>query len=430
MSDKKFKQSITVEGDITSSNLTANRALVSDANKKIVQSATTSAELAHLSGVTSAVQTQLDAKVDESREGQSNGIATLDAGGKVPVSQLPSSLMEFKGTWDASTNSPTLADGTGDNGDVYVASPGGTVNFGAGNITFASGDWVIYNGTIWQKSINSNAVASVFSRTGVVTAQSGDYNASQVTNTPAGTIAAVTVQAAINELDGDVVAAQADATQALADAAAAQADIDNHIADATAAHAASAVSNTPSGNLAATDVQAALNELQSDVDSRATTTALNNHINDSSDAHDASAISVVPAGNLTSTDVQAALEEIQTELDNFNPGSAGDISETSFALADNQAAPSNVTGLAFSAAVRSFEALVSVEIDAASDLFEVFKLYGIRRGADWQMSVESTGDDSLVAFTITSGGQVRYTSGSYATFVSAAAKFRALTTTT
>lgn len=444
MSDKKFKQSIVVEGDITSTGLEANRALTTDGSKKIVESATTDTELGYLSGVTSAIQTQLDAKIDESREGQANGVATLDAGGKVPVSQLPSSLMEFKGTWDASTNTPTLANGTGDNGDVYVASPGGTVDFGAGNITFASGDWVIYNGTIWQKSINSNAVASVFSRTGAVTAQSGDYTASQITNTPAGTIAATDVQGAINELDGDVVAAQADATQALADAAAAQADatqaladaaaaqadIDNHIADATDAHDASAISSVPSGNLAATDVQTALNELQSDVDTRATTTALNDHINDTTDAHDASAISVVPAGNLTSTDVQSALEEIQTELDNFNPGSAGDISETSFALANNQASAANVTGLAFSSAVRSFEALVSVEIDAASDLFEVFKLYGIRRGADWQMSVESTGDNSLVAFTITSGGQVQYTSGNYTTFVSGAIKFRAETTTT
>lgn len=49
----------------------------------------------------------------------------------------------------------------------------------------------------------SGAVASVFGRTGTVTASSGDYNAGQVTNTPAGGIAATTVQAALNELDGE-----------------------------------------------------------------------------------------------------------------------------------------------------------------------------------------------------------------------------------
>lgn len=45
-------------------------------------------------------------------------------------------------------------------------------------------------------------------------------------------------------------------------------DLAAHIADPTDAHDASAISNVPSGNLAATDVQGALNELQSDVDGR------------------------------------------------------------------------------------------------------------------------------------------------------------------
>jgi hypothetical protein len=39
-----------------------------------------------------------------------------------------------------------------------------------------------------------------------------------------------------------------------------------HLADTSGAHAASAISNSPTGNLAATDVQGALNELQTDVD--------------------------------------------------------------------------------------------------------------------------------------------------------------------
>ena len=57
----------------------------------------------------------------------------------------------YKGTWAASTNTPTLADGTGTAGWYYRAIDAGTVNFGAGNITFAAGDDVSYNGTIWQK---------------------------------------------------------------------------------------------------------------------------------------------------------------------------------------------------------------------------------------------------------------------------------------
>ena len=109
---------------------------------------------------------------------------------------------------------------------------------------------------------------------------------------------------------------------------------------------------------------------------------------------------------------------------------AGDISLTSFAAANNVAAAANVTGLAFANGVtRSFRAQVSVSIDATSDLFEVFELSGVHRGADWSLSVTSNGDDSLVSFTITNAGQVQYTSANLAGFVTNTIKFRATTLT-
>ena len=154
--------------------LTASRALVSDSSGNISSSSVTSTELGYVSGVTSAIQTQLGNKISSSEKGANNGVATLDGGGKVPASQLPNSLMDYLGTWAASTNTPTLANGSGNAGDVYVASDAGTVNFGAGNITFAAGDWVIYSGSIWEKSINSNAVVSVNSQTGVVSLDTDD----------------------------------------------------------------------------------------------------------------------------------------------------------------------------------------------------------------------------------------------------------------
>ena len=57
----------------------------------------------------------------------------------------------YKGTWDASANTPTLANGTGTSGWYYRCSVSGTVNLGSGNITFTAGDDVTYNGTIWQR---------------------------------------------------------------------------------------------------------------------------------------------------------------------------------------------------------------------------------------------------------------------------------------
>ena len=117
---------------------------------------------------------QLANYILSSEKGAALGVATLDAGGKIPAAQLPNSIMDYLGTWAASTNTPTLTNGTGNAGDVYVASDAGTVNFGAGNITFAAGDWVIYSGSIWEKSVNSNAVASVNGFTGVVVLDTDD----------------------------------------------------------------------------------------------------------------------------------------------------------------------------------------------------------------------------------------------------------------
>ena len=109
--------------------------------------------------------------------------------------------------------------------------------------------------------------------------------------------------------------------------------------------------------------------------------------------------------------------------------SAGDISESSFSMANNQASPADVTGFAFAAGVvRSFDAHVSVSIDATTDKFETFRLMGVQNASGFTMSVEAVGDDSGVAFTVTSSGQIQYTSTNNAGFSSATIKFRAITT--
>ena len=53
---------------ITSSNLTASRALVSDGSGKVATNAVTSTELGYLSGVTSSIQTQLNTKIGASSQ--------------------------------------------------------------------------------------------------------------------------------------------------------------------------------------------------------------------------------------------------------------------------------------------------------------------------------------------------------------------------
>jgi hypothetical protein len=119
---------------------------------KLADGSVSNTEFQYLNGVTSGIQGQLNDKIPASEKGANSGVATLDSNGKVPVAQLPSSVMEYKGAWNASTNSPSLADGTGDLGDLYRVSVAGSQNLGSGSITFFVGDWVIYNGSVWQRS--------------------------------------------------------------------------------------------------------------------------------------------------------------------------------------------------------------------------------------------------------------------------------------
>lgn len=58
--------------------------------------------------------------------------------------------LNYKGTWDASTNTPTLASGTGTKGDYYqVSVAGSTALDGISN--WGVGDVAAFNGTTWQR---------------------------------------------------------------------------------------------------------------------------------------------------------------------------------------------------------------------------------------------------------------------------------------
>jgi hypothetical protein len=58
--------------------------------------------------------------------------------------------LNFKGTWNASTNTPTLASGVGTKGDYFVVGVAGTTTLD-GISTWGVGDWATYNGTVWQR---------------------------------------------------------------------------------------------------------------------------------------------------------------------------------------------------------------------------------------------------------------------------------------
>ena len=113
------------------------------------------------------------------------GVATLDAGGKVPVSELPAAVLgalSYQGTWNANTNTPTLASGVGVKGYYYVVSTAGTTNLD-GVTDWQIGDWAVYNGTAWQKVDNTETVTSVNGQVGTVVLTASSVGAVPTTRT-------------------------------------------------------------------------------------------------------------------------------------------------------------------------------------------------------------------------------------------------------
>lgn len=95
--------------------------------------------------------------------------------------------LNYQGTWDANANSPALASGVGTKGDYYVVSVAGNTNLD-GITDWQIGDWAVFNGSIWQKVDNTDAVVSVNGQTGIVVLSAANVGAAANTvNVLAGT---------------------------------------------------------------------------------------------------------------------------------------------------------------------------------------------------------------------------------------------------
>ena len=92
----------------------------------------------------------------------------LQAFGKVQnqISGLAGGVT-YQGTWNASTNTPTLTSSVGTKGYYYIVDVAGSTNLN-GITDWKVGDWAIFNGSTWDKVDNTDAVSSVNGFTGAV----------------------------------------------------------------------------------------------------------------------------------------------------------------------------------------------------------------------------------------------------------------------
>ena len=247
------------------------------------------------------------------------------------------------------------------------------------------------------------------------------HTAAQITNAIAGNISATTVQGAINELDTEkYIAANFDGDF---DTRLAIKDTDDLVESATNKYASPAqldkvdfITVTQAVDL--DDVESKALSATQPSDNISTLT------NDSAfvDAAGAQTAAVVnsTAGNET---VQAPSVAAMKAYVGF---SGGDLLEQTFAVVNNVAVLTDITGFSFAnATTRSFEAQVS--IDRSGDgLYEKFDIEGIQKAGSWDISVEAVGDDSGIEFDITAAGQVQYTSSNLTS--GGTLRFRAITT--
>jgi len=101
----------------------------------------------------------------------------------------------YKGSWNANTNTPTITSSTGTSGHYYVVTTAGTTNID-GISSWAVGDWIIFNGTVWEKIPNVDAVISVNGQTGAVSLSTSNISeGSNLYYTDARARAAITLTA-------------------------------------------------------------------------------------------------------------------------------------------------------------------------------------------------------------------------------------------
>ena len=120
----------------------------------------------------------------KSEKDQPNGYAGLDGSGKVNISVIPISLvgaLNYQGAWNASTNTPNIQSSVGTKGYYYVVSIAGSTNID-GISSWEIGDWIVFNGLVWEKIDNTDLVISVNGKQGIVVLDKTDIGLGNVPN--------------------------------------------------------------------------------------------------------------------------------------------------------------------------------------------------------------------------------------------------------
>lgn len=114
----------------------------------------------------SSLQTQITNLIP-SQTGNSGKYLTTN-GSALSWASIAGGGLSYQGTWNASTNTPTLTSSSGTSNYYYIVSVAGSTNLN-GITDWKVGDWAIYNGTAWQKIDQTETLQTITSTDGSVT---------------------------------------------------------------------------------------------------------------------------------------------------------------------------------------------------------------------------------------------------------------------
>lgn len=112
------------------------------------------------------LQDNIDLKIPLTQKGIADGVVPLNASVLIDPSYLPEDVRDSlhfstgSTTWNAASNTPTLVSGSGIKGEIYVVTTSGTTALN-GITEWLVNDWVVFDGLVWRKINNNNAVESV-----------------------------------------------------------------------------------------------------------------------------------------------------------------------------------------------------------------------------------------------------------------------------
>lgn len=113
--------------------------------------------------------------------GENKALAWFDGTKKWDFRAIISDV-DYKGIWNAQTNTPTLAARNAAHlaGQFYSVGEAGTQDLGQGLVSFGSGDLVFYTGEVWRQLPSVVLITTVHGRENRVEAENDDYSWFQV----------------------------------------------------------------------------------------------------------------------------------------------------------------------------------------------------------------------------------------------------------